>query len=133
MLMVDSNGWPIAVNLFPANEHEPALVEATIEYSLKSIIKPKNLLGDTAYSSKPLTERLLKKYGINLTAPPKRHYVNFFHDQRKLRRLKRRWKVERCFAWLKHLRRIHCRWDFYPENYLGFVHLACVFLLLKLI
>lgn len=133
MLIVDSKGLPIAVKVFPANQHEPALVEETIDYSLKWVKKPKHLIGDTAYSSKPLTERLLSKHHIQLTAPPKRHYVNFFHDKRKLRRAKRRWKVERGFAWLKHHRRIHCRWEFYPENYLGFVHLACIQILLKFI
>ena len=131
MLIVDSNGLPIGVNVFPANRHEPALVEETLDYSLKSIGSPRHMIGDTAYSSKPLTQRLLKNYKIQLTAPPKRHYVNFFHDKRKLRRSKRRWKVERCFAWIKHHRRVHCRWEFYPENYLGFVHLACIQILLK--
>lgn len=133
MLIVESKGWPIGVNIFPAHRHEPSLVEETLEYALKWVGMPKNMIGDGAYSSQPLSERLLRDHDICLTAPPKKHYVNFFHDGRKLRRLKRRWQVERCFAWIKHHRRIHCRWDFYPENYLGFVHLACIKILLTLV
>ena len=107
--MVDSNGYPIAVNLFPANRHEPALVEETIEYALGNIKKPKNLIGNTAYSSRPLTQKLFNRWQIQLKGPLKRNYVNFFHDNRRLRRSKRRWKVEEYFAWIKYHLRIHYR------------------------
>ena len=52
-------------------------------------------------------------------------------DGRPLRRYKRRWKVERLFAWLQSFRRVLVRHDYYPENYLGFVHLGCVVILLR--
>ncbi len=48
-----------------------------------------------------------------------------------LRRYKRRWKVERLFAWLKRWRRIATRWERKAENFLGFVQLGCVILLLR--
>jgi transposase len=47
-------------------------------------------------------------------------------DGRKLRRYKRRWKVERLFAWLQNFRRILVRYEYHDENYLGFVHLGCM-------
>jgi transposase len=46
-----------------------------------------------------------------------------------LRRYKRRWKVERLFAWLQHFRRILVRPDADAENYLGFVQLGCTIIL----
>ena len=40
--------------------------------------------------------------------------------------LHRRWKVKRLFAWLQNYRRILVRYDRFLENYLAFVHLACI-------
>jgi transposase len=44
-------------------------------------------------------------------------------DGRRLRRYKRRWKIERLFAWLQNFRRIAMRFDV--------VHLGCIRILLK--
>ncbi len=52
-------------------------------------------------------------------------------DGRKLRRYKRRWKVERLFAWLGNFRRLVGRYERHAENYLGFVRLACMVILLR--
>jgi hypothetical protein len=40
-------------------------------------------------------------------------------DGRSLRRAKRRWKIERLFAWLHNCRRVVTRWERHVENYLG--------------
>lgn len=130
MLITDSHGWPVGEELFPANWNEAKAAELTIA-SLKQLPKPLNLIGDTAYSSQPLTKRLWKTYHIYLTAPPKRHYVHPFHDGRRLRRIARRWKVERCFAWLRTYKRLEVRWERKAENYRGFVELACASMLIK--
>jgi transposase len=52
-------------------------------------------------------------------------------DGRKLLRYKRRWKIERVFAWFNNYRRIIVRWDYHVENFLGFVLLACILILLR--
>ena len=52
-------------------------------------------------------------------------------DGRKLRRYKRRWRVERLFAWLGNFRRLVVRYERQAENYLGFVQLGCVMILLR--
>lgn len=52
-------------------------------------------------------------------------------DGRKLRCYKRRWKVERVFAWLQNFRRVLARYDRYLENYLSFVLLGCIVILLR--
>ena len=44
---------------------------------------------------------------------------------------RRRWKVERLNAWLQNFRRIATRFDYYADNYLGFVHLGCIKILLR--
>ena len=52
-------------------------------------------------------------------------------DGRKLRRYKKRWKVERLFAWLGNFRRLVVRYERRAKNYLGFVHLGCMMILLR--
>ena len=52
-------------------------------------------------------------------------------DGRKLRRYKRRRKVERLFAWLSNFRRLVVRYERRAENYLVFVQLGCVIILLR--
>jgi transposase len=39
--------------------------------------------------------------------------------------------VERYFAWLQWKRRLLVRWEYYAENFLGFVQLASITMLLK--
>ena len=45
--------------------------------------------------------------------------------------LRRRWKVERLFAWIKRYRRIASRWKYKAANYLAFIHLACIVIVLR--
>jgi hypothetical protein len=49
----------------------------------------------------------------------------------RLRRDERRWLVERFFAWIQWQRRLFIRWEYYAENFLGFVQPASIAALLK--
>jgi len=52
-------------------------------------------------------------------------------DGRPLRRFRRRWKVERLVARLGNFRRPVVRYERYALNFLGFVQLACILILLR--
>jgi transposase len=93
---------------------------------------PQHLIGDKAYDSDGLDEEVAGM-GVEMIAPHRKNRKpeNKTQDGRPLRRYKRRWKVERLFAWLQNFRRVLTRFDFYPENYLGFVHLTCIKILLR--
>jgi transposase len=68
------------------------------------------MIGDRAYDSDPLDERLRQQYGIALIAPHKSNRSRpKTQDGRKLRRYCRRWKIERLFAWLHNFRRLVTR------------------------
>jgi len=89
------------------------------------------LIGDRAYDSDPLDAEL-QMQGIQMIAPHKRNRIKLkTQDGRVLRRYKRRWKVERLIAWLQNFRRIATRFDYHAENYLAFVHLGCIKILLR--
>ena len=93
--------------------------------------KPEKLIGDKAYDSDPLDEEMAA-LGIEMISPHKRNRKKAkTQDGRKLRRYKRRWKVERFFAWIQNYRRIVVRYEYHLDNFLGFIHLACILILLK--
>jgi hypothetical protein len=132
MLVVEGRkGLPLGVSVFPGNVEEKAAVVPTLSEGLRGVRKPRNLIGDANFSSQPLCQKLWKRWRIFFTAPPKKHYVHPFHDNRRLRRIKRRWKVERCFSWLKHRRKIELRWEVKVEHFLGLIQLCCCMILLK--
>lgn len=130
MAVADGFGLPVAIFSESASPHEVKLVERTICERFTDE-RPNKLIGDKAYDSDPL-DKELKKLDIELIAP---HKVNRkrakTQDGRKLRRYKRRWKVERLFVWLQNFRRIIVRYEYHSENYLGFVLLGCMIILLR--
>ena len=69
--------------------------------------------------------------GIELIAPHRNNRKKpKTQDGRKLRRYKRRWKIER-FAHLGNFRRLVVRYERSADNFLGFLRLGCIKLLLK--
>jgi len=92
---------------------------------------PERLIGDKAYDSDALDEKLATQYGIEMIAPNRRGRKNHPQDGRPLRRYHRRWKVERLFAWFHNFRRLVNHWEYHIENFLGFVHLACLKLMFR--
>ena len=90
---------------------------------------PERLIGDKAYDSDGL-HAALASHGIEMIAPNRRGRKKT-QDGRPLRRYRRRWKVERLIAWLQNFRRIATRFEPHVQNYLGFVHLGCIRILLR--
>lgn len=52
-------------------------------------------------------------------------------DGRSLRRYSRRFKVERTISWLQNLRRLVVRYEYHDHLFEGFLHLGCLFTILK--
>ena len=75
---------------------------------------------------------LLKKYKIDLISPHRKGRVRkVTQDGRALRSYKRRWKIERLFAWMHHWRKLVTRYEYKLQNFTAFVKLVCIMLLLK--
>ena len=128
MAVADRHGLPVAVCVESATPHEvklalPTLIQIVIPEA------PQNLIGDNAYTDKLDTE--LSHYGIELIAPHRVNRKNKTQDLRRLRRYRRRWKIERLFAWLQNFRRLVVRYERYSENFLGMLHLGCCVILLR--
>ncbi len=131
MAITDRHGFPVAIHLARAGAHEITLAEITVRQRFLRAA-PQRLIGDKAFDSDPLDQRLLRRYGVELIAPHRDNRCRAAtQDGRCLRRYRRRWKVERFFAWLHNFRRLVVRWEYHPENYLGMIHLACIRILLR--
>ena len=93
--------------------------------------RPRRFIGDRAYDSDPLDLRLAAQ-GIGLIAPHKRNRTKpVTQGARALRRYRRRWKIERLFAWLNKYKRVMTRWDRFIDHFNAFVHLACSMILMR--
>ena len=138
MIVIDGEGIPLGVYLDSASPHEISLVDKTLGTIAvprggpgRPRTRPERLIGDKAYDSDPLRIRL-KRRGIDLIAPHKENRKKPpTQDGRKLRRYKRRWKVERTFAWIGQFKRLLVRWEYKIQMYRAFFLIACIIIALR--
>ena len=130
MAVTDAAGTVLSISIHSASPHEVKLVQDVLEERFIEEL-PEKLIGDRAYDSDPLDEEL-QQQGIEMIAPHRgNRKKKKTQDGRKLRRYKRRWKVERFFAWLFNYRRCVVRYEYKETNYKAFVLLACMLILLN--
>src|SRR5215831_3225432 len=130
MAIVDRHGLPLSVSTHAANHHEVRLVQLCFDFYMIEA-KPENLIGDRAYDSDPLDEELRKDDALPIAPHRSNRSKPPTQDRRRLSRYMRRWLVERFFAWIQWQRRILVRWEYYAQNFLGFVQLACLVILFR--
>ena len=118
MAVADGHGLPLAVYTDSASPAEVKLVTQTLEQRFIAEV-PERLIGDKAYDSDRLDSEVLHQFGTEMIAPHRegRRAERITQDGRPLRRFKRRWKVERLFAWLYNFRRLVVRYEYHAENY----------------
>ena len=138
-VVVDGQGIPLGKQFYSASPNEVRLAEETLaairvtrqHRGGRPRQKPQRVIADRAYDSDPLRERLAKR-GIELVAPHRRNRRKpRTQDGRALRRYRRRWKVERTFAWLGNFRRLVVRYDRSDAIYEAFFHIACFMIVLR--
>ena len=127
--LADDHSLPLAVSIESASPHESQLVDGVLGHSFLTL--PARLIGDKAYDSDRLDRELAERYGMGMIAPHRGERRTPTQDGRPLRRYRRRWRVERLFAWLHHFRRLVIRWEYHVENFFGMVRLGCMQILLR--
>ncbi len=130
MAICDRHGLPVAVHVASASPYEPHLVPATLDARFFADL-PTRLIGDRGYDSDALDKTLMTTYGIEMIAAHRSGRRRSTQDRRCLRRARRRWKIERLFAWLHNFRRLVTRWERHVENFVAMLHLACARILLR--
>ena len=126
MAIVDRHGLPLSVSTHAANHHEVRLVQLCFDFYMIEAKTETSSADASSYTSKGF-----RQDGVEMIAPHRSNRKMQTQDGRRLRRYQRRWLVERFFAWIQWQRRILVRWEYYPENFLGFVQLACLVILLR--
>jgi transposase len=138
MVLVDGQGVPLGALLASASPNEMSLAEPTLRQVKvprrgrgRPRSNPQRVIADRGYDSDPL-RRKLRKRGIELIAPYRRNKREKpYRDGRKLRRYRRRWKIERTFSWLGNFRRLLVRFDRLLTVYQGFFHIACLMITVR--
>ena len=131
MGLADAEGLPLAVDACSASPHEVTLVDATLDACFIDDL-PARVIGDKAYDSDALDCRLDEERGVEMIAPHRGNRRKpATQDGRPLRRYKRRWKVERLFAWLQNFRRLVVRYEYHLCNFLAMVKLGAIVILLR--
>lgn len=131
MGLTDAFGLPIAIDAASAQPHEIKLVEQTLDACFLEHV-PDKVIGDKAYDSDKLDQKLADERDVDLIAPHRGNRKQpATQDGRVLRRYKKRWKVERLFAWLQNYRRLVVRYEYHLKNFLAMIQLACVIILLR--
>jgi transposase len=138
MVVAEGKGIPLGVHVASATPNEVTLIETTLNQVAvprkgrgRPRKNPPRLIYDKAADSDPLRNRLARR-GIDLICPhrtnrtkPKRQ------DGRKLRRYKRRWKIERTIGWIANFRRLVVRYERKISMFCAFVHVACLLIALR--
>jgi transposase len=131
MGLTDAFGLPIAVDAASASPCEIKLVDNILDACFLENV-PRKVIGDKTYDSDPLDKRLAEERGVEIIAPHKNNRRRAFtQDGRALRRYRRRWKIERLFAWLGNFRRLVVRYEYHLANFLAMIQLGCIVILLR--
>lgn len=130
MVQSDASGLPLGIHIASASPHEVTLIEPLLDKRRLRRL-PQRLVYDLAADSDALRSRLLRR-GIELVCPHRSNRVQpATQDGRKLRRFRRRWKIERSISWLQNFRRLVTRYEYHAKLFLGFAQLACLVIVLR--
>jgi transposase len=145
-LAVDADGAPLEVRLAAGNENERRHLLPLVDALAAREIHPDQVWADRGYASRELEQALHERAIEPCISQPRRagdpipeEAVTGEVWRGKKRRLKtrdrqarHRWPIERTNAWLKSMRRIATRYERKPENYLAFLQLAMIVILIRL-
>lgn len=129
MLLVDGSGIPLALTIRSAQQSEMKLALEVVDLSPK---RPRRVVADRGYDwqilrselrSRKITPYIPKRQGW-------KHKITHEMSDRLIYWYKKRWVVERTFAWLQNYRKLTVRWERSLITYTGLIHLALVMLVL---
>jgi transposase len=139
MMITDGTGIPLSLTLESASPAEVTLIESTLsKISIgaknrrgRPRKRPQRLIADKAYDSNRLRKNLKSKGIVPIFPARSNNSIATDQDGRPMRRYKKRWKVERTFAWILAFRRLTVRWDRLASSYEAFIKLACAIISMR--
>jgi transposase len=119
---------PLACTVASASPSATRLIEPTLD---KLTGRPARIVMDKEFDSDKFRDRIAAR-GIDPIIPY-RYWATErrYDDRRKLRRYKKRWVIERLFAWLGNFRRLVVRYERKSRMFQAFVHVAFMLIALR--
>ena len=141
-IISDINGIPFNISCSSGNINDSKILNTQLDdfkNNNSDLLNNNNiLLGDAGYDSNKLREKLSAiKFGQLITPKNKRNTKNkiklesikLLAEEKNL--LKKRIKIEHTNAYLKQYKRIAIRYDKYTTNYINFIYLACISIIIS--
>jgi transposase len=130
-VVTDGRGLPLGMATAAANVCEQQLLVPALFDVPLHIPRGTPVVADKGHDSDPLRDDV-EDEGLVPVIPHRKNRVKpSRNDGRRLRRYRRRWKIERTNAWLHCYRALAVRWSHYLFMYAGLVYLAFIHLALK--
>ncbi len=123
LLLTDANDIPVACHIASAKESEVNLIEPLLDRAVvdQAFWPSTHLLYDKAADSDPLRSRLQDRF-VELVCPHRDNRTKPpAQDERKLKRYRDRWRIERSISWLHRFRRLVVRYEHRDDLFLAAV------------
>jgi transposase len=125
-VVVEARGLPLGLATAGANVSEQELLPEALDDVPVDIPPGTPVITDKGHDSDPLRDAL-RDEGYEPIIPHRKNRVKpSRNDGRRLRRYRRRWKVERTNAWLHCYRGVAVRWAYYSFMYVGIVYVSFI-------
>lgn len=129
-MLVDARGLPLSALVASAKCAEVNTIQTLLDVRVLKR-KPERLIYDKAADADWLRSTLAGQ-NVELVCPHRKGRKRpKTQDGRKLRRYQHRWIIERTISWLQNFRRLVTRYEYYAHLFEGFLHLGCLFIILK--
>jgi IS5 family transposase len=130
-VVAEAGGLPLGLATDAANVSEQELLLPALDDVPLEVPEGTPVIADKGHDSDPLRDEL-EGEGFVPVIPHRSNRVRpSRNDGRRLRRYRRRWKIERTNAWLHCYRGLAVRWAYYPFMYVGLVYLSFIHLALQ--
>jgi transposase len=130
-VVTDASGLPLGMATDAANVSETELLKPALDDVPVKVPPGTPVIADKGHDSDPLRDEV-ENDGYRTIIPHRKNRVKpSRNDGRRLRRYRRRWRVERTNAWLHCYRAVAVRWSYYSFMYVGAVYIAFIHMALQ--
>lgn len=126
---MDAHGHPLAHASGKANKHDQTFVIETVDHvTINGKQKrPRRMGADRGYDSDRLRKEMRRRHIIPCFAPRAKHVPDLTeHERQEQKYCRKRWRIERTFAWINVNRRIDRLLERKKKSYDMFMDLACI-------
>jgi transposase len=130
-VVTDASGLPLGLAAAAANVSETELLKPALDDVPVQVPPGTPVIADKGHDSDPLRDEV-EEDGYRTIIPHRKNRAKpSRNDGRRLRRYRRRWRVERTNAWLHCYRGVAMRWSYYSFAYVGMVYIAFIHMALQ--